>query len=208
MFYFVKTPFIVKQLFASYIWSKSSSSKIIYLTFDDGPTPKITQWVLAELQKYQAKATFFCIGKNIENHPEITQKIIKEGHTIGNHTQNHVKGWKTKTSTYIDDVRQGAQQLCNLTNRLLFRPPYGKIKNSQARALQKIGYQIVMWDVLSADFDVAITKEKCLQNVIKNTQNGSIIVFHDSVKANENLKFILPKMLDYFTQKGFKFKAL
>jgi len=208
MFYFVKTPNWVKRLFPNYIWNQPIAKKVIYLTFDDGPTSIITNWVLEELKKHNGKATFFCIGKNIEQYPKIAQKIINDGHTIGNHTQNHLNGWFTKTNAYVADVEQANQQINKLTNQRFFRPPYGKIKKSQATALQKLGYKIVMWDVLSADFDTTITKQKCLKNVMKNTNNGSIIVFHDSVKASESLKYVLPKVLDYFTKKGFEFKSL
>ncbi len=208
MFYFVKTPLFVKKLFPKLIWSVATTKKVIYLTFDDGPTPKITNWVLEELKSHNAKATFFCIGKNVEKYPEIILNIRNNGHVIGNHTQNHLNGWKTKTNVYIADVLKANQQINKLTNQLLFRPPYGKIRSSQAKALQKIEYKIIMWDVLSADFDTLISKEKCLQNVIKNTRNGSIIVFHDSLKASDNLKFVLPRVLTHFTKKGFEFKVL
>jgi len=208
MYYFVNTPNWVKKLFANYLWDKATSKQVIYLTFDDGPTPEITSWVLAILKKYQAKATFFCIGENIKNHPDIVRDILNEGHVIGNHTQNHLNGWKTKTSAYVADVEQANQQISESVSQLFFRPPYGKIKKNQATALQKLGYKIVMWDVLSADFDTKITPEKCLQNVIKNTKSGSIVVFHDSVKANKNLQYVLPNVLDYFTKKGFEFKSL
>ncbi len=208
MLYFIKTPNWIKRLFPKFVWNKTTTQKVIYLTFDDGPTPKITQWVLSELEKYQAKATFFCIGKNMESHPKMAQKIIAKGHRIGNHTQNHLNGWHTKTSVYVANVLEANQQISKFSNQLLFRPPYGKIKNSQAKALQKLGYEIVMWDVLSADFDTSISKEKCLNNVIETAKNGSIVVFHDSIKAHEKLKYVLPKVLVYFTKRGYVFKVL
>lgn len=186
--------------------------KEIYLTFDDGPTPDITEFVLNELKKHNAKATFFCIGKNIKNHPEIFKRIIDEGHVVGNHTQNHFNGWKTKTQDYIENTLEveNTLKLSNFeTLQLnLFRPPYGKIKKRQAKALLKRGYNIIMWSVLSGDFDKKTSKEKCLQNVIKNTSNGSIVVFHDSAKAAEKVNYTLPKVLDYFVKKGFEFKAI
>lgn len=200
------------RIFSKYTWRFSISKREIYLTFDDGPTPEITEFVLDELQKYNAKATFFCIGKNIKEHPEIFKRIIDEGHSIGNHTQNHVNGWKTKTQDYIDNTLEveNTLQLSNFeTLKLnLFRPPYGKIKRQQAKTLLNKGYKIIMWSILSGDFDVNISKEKCLQNVIKNTSNGSIIVFHDSVKAAEKVSYSLPKTLEYFSKKGFEFKAI
>jgi peptidoglycan/xylan/chitin deacetylase (PgdA/CDA1 family) len=208
--YLTKTPSLIQRIFSNYTWRFSLDKKEIYLTFDDGPTPEITQFVLKELKKYNAKATFFCIGKNIENHLEIFENILAERHAIGNHTQNHLNGFKTSTADYITNFLE-----CDKTLKLLnvetlkpklFRPPYGKIKKKQAKEIQKLGYKIVMWDVLSADFDTSISKEKCLNNVLKNTKNGSIIVFHDSVKASEKLKYVLPRVLEYYSEKGFIFK--
>ncbi len=210
-FYFTKTPSIFKRIFSHYTWCFSSDKKHIYLTFDDGPTPEITNFVLTELNKHNAKATFFCIGKNIEQHPVIFKQIIDDGHSVGNHTHNHLNGWKTKEKAYLKNIHKAnttASTTLSLQKLKLFRPPYGKIKSSQAKALQKIGYKIIMWDVLSADFDKNISKEKCLQNVLKNTKNGSIIVFHDSVKAKEKLFYTLPKVLAFFAKKEFEFKRI
>nr|WP_274704115.1 polysaccharide deacetylase family protein [Polaribacter marinus] len=207
------------RVFSKYIWRFSFNKKEIYLTFDDGPTIEVTEFVLRELQKHNAKATFFCIGKNITNHPEIFKKTLLEGHSIGNHTQNHLKGWKHSTEDYLKNVFECENIITNTietTKNLtfkpqeskLFRPPYGKIKKSQAKKILKKGYKIIMWSVLSADFDLTITKEKCLENVLQNTKNGSIIVFHDSLKASEKLKYVLPKVLDFYSKKGFTFKAI
>ncbi|TVZ56120.1 peptidoglycan/xylan/chitin deacetylase (PgdA/CDA1 family) [Lutibacter sp. Hel_I_33_5] len=211
MSYFIKTPDIVQRLFSKYIWRFSSNKKELYLTFDDGPTPEITTFVLEELKKYNAKATFFCIGKNIKNHPTIFKQLLDEGHSVGNHTQNHLNGWKSSNATYVENVllcKKEIQQFNNSINKQLFRPPYGKIKPSQSKKLRKLGYKIIMWDVLSADFDTKISKEKCLDNVLKNTQNGSIIIFHDSKKASEKLQFVLPKVLNEFSKKGYVFKRI
>ncbi|WP_367772213.1 polysaccharide deacetylase family protein [Flavobacterium sp. WC2421] len=201
-FYWIKTHSIIKKLFSKYIWDLPNTENKIYLTFDDGPTPEITKWVLAELKKHSVKATFFCIGKNIETNPAIFNQIINEGHAIGNHTFDHLKGWKTTTETYIHNVSLCADSISNFKKGkiTLFRPPYGKIKSNQAKILKAQGYKIIMWDVLSADFDQAITKEKCLENVISNMKSGSIIVFHDSIKAFDNLKYTLPKVLDYIAE--------
>lgn len=210
--YFTKTPRIFARIFSNYTWRFTEDKKEIYLTFDDGPTPEITNFVLSELQKYNAKATFFCIGKNIQKHPEIFKRLLTEGHAIGNHTQNHLNGWKHNKNKYINNILQVEETLktCNFqTLKLnLFRPPYGKIKSSQAKELIKKGYKIIMWSVLSADFDTSISKEQCLQNVLKNTKNGSIIVFHDSLKASEKLTYVLPKVLEEFSKKGYTFKAI
>jgi len=210
--YLTKTPRIIQQIFKNYTWRFSSDKKEIYLTFDDGPTPIITEFVLSELKKHNAKSTFFCIGKNIKKHPEVFKKIISEKHTIGNHTQNHLNGWKHKKNNYLENVLEVEKTLkvsnFEPLNLNLFRPPYGKIKRSQTKKLRSLGFKIILWDVLSADFDTSISKKKCLENVLKNTTNGSIIVFHDSVKASEKLTYVLPKVLKYYTEKGFVFKAI
>lgn len=208
-FYWIKTSWIVKQIFSNYIWDVSDvvKDKTVYLTFDDGPIPEITPWVLNELKKHQVKATFFCIGENIEKNPEIFQKVISEGHSIGNHTFNHWNGWKTKTAAYIANAtlcEETIQKNSNFNSKpTLFRPPYGKIKIAQSRKLKELGYKIIMWDVLSADFDTSVPQEKCLENVLSNVEHGSIIVFHDSLKAFKNLAYVLPKTLAYLKENNF-----
>ena len=208
MFYWIKTNLFIKKLFPNYIWDLPNIENKIYLTFDDGPTPEISEWVLQELRKHNAKATFFCIGNNVEKHPDIFEKIIAEGHAIGNHTFNHLNGWQTSTEEYIENSGQWlvvSGQNCRLNTEhcKLFRPPYGKIKTAQSKKLRQQGYKIIMWDVLSADFDQTISPEQCLENVLKNAQSGSIIVFHDSVKAFPNLEYTLPKTLKFLKEKGF-----
>jgi len=214
MLYFAKTPNIIKRIFPKLTWDIPSKKKVLYLTFDDGPTVDITHWVLSELDKYNAKATFFCIGKNVMHHPSIFQDIIKKGHAIGNHTHNHLNGWKKTPKVYIENINK-AQKVIDSNigdqksvHQNLFRPPYGKIHTSVAKKLLEKDYKIIMWDVLSGDFDLSIPKEKCLENVITNTTKGSIVVFHDSVKAFNNLKHTLPKTLAYFSKKGYQFEAL
>ncbi|UMB62171.1 polysaccharide deacetylase family protein [Lutibacter sp. A80] len=218
--YFIKTPSLLKIIFSKWSWSFSAKEKNIYLTFDDGPTPEITEWTLEQLKKYKAKATFFCIGKNVENHPEIFQKIIKEKHAIGNHTHNHLNGWKTNTQEYFKNFEKADSTIYNntglfseassvsLETRKLFRPPYGKMSLKQSKKIRDKGYKIIAWDVISADFDTEISVKRCLNNVVKNTANGSIIVFHDSVKASEKLKYVLPKILEYYSVKGYSFKKI
>jgi peptidoglycan/xylan/chitin deacetylase (PgdA/CDA1 family) len=205
MGFWVKTNRFIKLLFPNYVWDIPNHENKVYLTFDDGPTPEITEWVLNQLNLYDAKATFFCIGNNIEKHPDIFQKIIQKGYAIGNHTFNHLKGWKTANETYIENVSlcQFAIKKQQSSGSNLFRPPYGKIKPSQSRVLRKLGYKIIMWDVISMDFDQTITKEKCLENVLKNVRSGSIIIFHDSVKAQQNLQYVLPLTLAFLKEKGF-----
>jgi peptidoglycan/xylan/chitin deacetylase (PgdA/CDA1 family) len=206
-FYWIKTHWLVKKLFSKYIWSIPVSSKTVYLTFDDGPTPEITEWVLSQLQQFNSKATFFCIGYNIAQNRGIFDKISASGHTIGNHTYNHMNGWHTDDETYLENVNACEKEITG-NNKNLFRPPYGKLSRKQAKALLEKDYKIIMWDVLSADFDQTITKEKCLDNVIKNIRPGSIIIFHDSVKASENLKYALPKTLQYLAANGYKCEAI
>lgn len=207
----VKTPVVAKKMFPNYVWDIATTKKELYLTFDDGPTPEITNWVLEILKQYNAKATFFCIGANIEKYPDIFQDIIDDGHAIGNHTQQHVKGWKTKTKAYLKDTTE-AQTVINTKTRSenlnLFRPPYGQIKPKQGRHLIDLGYKIIMWDVLSFDWDATISKEQCLNNVISKSKEGSIIVFHDSIKASTNMMYALPKVLEKFHKEGFEFKSL
>jgi len=215
--YFAKTPKIIQKIFSDFTWKIATDKKEIYLTFDDGPIPEITDWVLKTLDKFNAEATFFCVGDNIKKYPEEFQNILDKGHAIGNHTFNHLNGWRTNTKRYLDNVEKtkktitiNPQATANNQQLItkLFRPPYGKIRPSQRKALQNKGYQIIMWDVLSADFDQNISKEKCLKNVIKSVENGSIIVFHDSIKAFEKLQYVLPKTLAFLVEKGFKFKKL
>ncbi len=202
----VKIPFFVPYLYPKRLWHLSRKEKTIYLTFDDGPIPVVTPWVLNELNKYNAKATFFCIGKNIEENPEIFKGLIQDGHAVGNHTHNHLNARSTADSIYLENVDQ-AQKWFDRES-VLFRPPYGQLGSVKAKKLQEKGYKIIMWDVLSGDFDQTITKEKCLENVLKNTVNGSIVIFHDSMKAEENLRYILPGVLAHFSEKGFAFKAI
>ena len=204
----IKTNPIIKSIFSNYVWSIPNHEKKVFLTFDDGPIPEITDWVLDQLKVYNYKATFFCIGNNIEKHPEVFNKLIEEGHAIGNHTFNHVKGWNTPNKTYFKEVEMCEVEIqkspiVNLKSKL-FRPPYGKIKPSQSRRLRKLGYKIIMWDVLSADYKKEIPKEKCLENVLKNLESGSIVVFHDSIKAFPNLEYVLPKTLQFLSENGYQ----
>ncbi|MFY8182031.1 MAG: polysaccharide deacetylase family protein [Flavobacterium sp.] len=201
----VKAHWTIKKLFSNYVWDIPNNENKVYLTFDDGPTPEITEWVLSNLKEYNAKATFFCIGDNVRKYPDIFQKVINEGHSIGNHTFNHLNGWKTNTSDYIKNVKLYETEHCKLNTEYckLFRPPYGKIKPSQSKILRKFGYKIIMWDIISYDFDNTISMEKCLENVLKNVKSGSIIVFHDSKKAFTNLEYVLPRTLEFLKKKGF-----
>ena len=210
--YLVKTPKLVQRIFPKRVWAFPNSKDTVYLTFDDGPIPEVTPWVLDELKKYNSKATFFCIGDNVRKHQAIFQRIISEGHAIGNHTFHHLNGWKSNTEQYEENVLLAETEIkksLKISIRSpLFRPPYGKLTSEQSKNLQRNDYKIIMWDVLSADFDTSISEEKCLQNVLKNIELGSIIVFHDSLKAAKNLKYVLPKVLEVIVQNGWKSKAL
>mgnify|MGYP000047047159 CR=1 FL=1 len=207
---FSKTPKFVTWLYPKRIWAFSRSENKVYLSFDDGPIPEVTPWVLDQLNAYNAKATFFCIGENIKKHPEIFQRIISEGHTFGNHTFNHLKGTETASEKYIQNVDAFEKSIQNLKIQKsnLFRPPYGKITRNQSKILQKKGYKIVMWDLLSYDWDKDISPEKCLQIVLQNIQPGSIVVFHDSVKAEKNLRYVLPKVLKNLSNQNLKLVAI
>ena len=176
------------------------TEKKIYLTFDDGPIPQITEWVLGVLDRYKIKATFFCVGENVEKHPGIYSKLLEKGHRVGNHTFNHIKGLSTSNALYYKNVQQCRKYI----DSNLFRPPYGQLKTTQETHLSKM-YKIIMWDVLSYDYSASVSPEKCLNNVIKNTRNGSVIVFHDSIKAFKNLEFALPKAIEHLQRENFEF---
>ncbi|MEQ6169042.1 polysaccharide deacetylase family protein [Ekhidna sp. MALMAid0563] len=204
MMRFYKTPWFTRLWYPSLTWNIPSQDSI-YLTFDDGPTPEVTDWVLEQLNQVEAKATFFCLGKQLEEHPEIGKRIISQGHQIGNHTYSHLKGWKTKDAHYLEDVRLGEEVMkeVGVTNNL-FRPPYGRIRKSQ---IKKLDLQTIMWSHLSWDFDSNLNVNKSIAQ-LKRAKPGSILVFHDSQKCFDNLQIILPEILSHFQAKGFKFEAI
>jgi peptidoglycan/xylan/chitin deacetylase (PgdA/CDA1 family) len=207
MSYFLhKSPFWLRSLFPKYIWRRPANKEepTIYLTFDDGPIPAVTLWVLEQLAAYQAKATFFCIGDNVRKHPAVFKRLQADGHSIGNHTFNHLKGWKTEKTTYVDNTLKCESYF----KTKLFRPPYGRIKKAQAEELSRANYKIVMWDVLAGDWSAKISAADCLKASIKNSSDGTIIVFHDSLKAEEKLRYVLPKFLQHFHNLGYCFKSL
>ncbi len=197
-------PSFLPLLIPSLTWKVQTNDKAVFLTFDDGPHPEITPWVLQTLSAYNAKATFFCVGENVTRFPGIYHKILSEGHATGNHTYNHIKGWNTPNQHYFDNV-----SLCAaVVKSKLFRPPYGRIGPLQIKALQKQGYTIVMWDILTRDYDAGVDVTKAIEETVRATQNGSVIVFHDSEKAQKQLKQILPEVLKQLSGKGFTFKQL
>ena len=205
-----RTPFFLPWLYPNLVWRMPATEKQVFLTFDDGPVPGPTEFVLDTLKQHGVSATFFCIGDNIRKHPEIFKNVVEAGHAIGNHTFNHVKGWNTSLKDYLDNVNLFDSQLSIVNCQLsinLFRPPYGRITRSQIRAL-KDHYSIVMWDVLSVDYNANLSPEACLKNSIGATRPGSIIVFHDSLKAERNLRYALPKYIEHFLQQGYVFKML
>ena len=206
MFYFVKSPWLLKLLYPTCLWKVETKEKILYLTFDDGPHPVVTSWVLDLLNHYNAKATFFCIGNNVSQQTLTYEKIKGEGHAVGNHTYDHLNGWKTSDEIYLQNILKAKE----IIHSNLFRPPYGRITNFQLRQLSANAFKLrtVMWSVLSGDFDKDLSDEQCFLNVARNGKPGSIIVFHDSEKAFNKLKIVLPKVLDYFSKKGFKFESM
>ena len=210
--YFVSIPKWLTWCFPKRLWHNSRNDSTVYLTFDDGPIPEVTPWVLRQLRAFNAKATFFCIGDNISKHPEIFNQLIENGHQVGNHTYNHLNGWRTSNIDYCKNIERCDSILkktyATTLKPKLFRPPYGKLWSSQAKHLLDSGYRVVMWDVLSGDFDSKISRETCLENVLNNVKNGSIVVFHDSIKAKSKLQYVLPKVLLKLQEKGFQFKAL
>ena len=227
-----RTPFFIPWLYPSLKWRIPSQEKTLYLTFDDGPVPGPTEFALHSLGIFDAKATFFCIGDNVRKHPRVFEKIVEDGHAIGNHTFNHLNGWKTSVEKYIDNVRQCEETIKAESGKLkfadgvprdaesladslqvnapmpntLFRPPYGRITRKQIKLLSK--YSIVMWDVLSMDYNKFLSPETCLRNTISACRSGSIVVFHDSYKAERNMTYVLPRLMEHFVETGYTFKSM
>ncbi|HNE27984.1 MAG: polysaccharide deacetylase family protein [Saprospiraceae bacterium] len=201
--YLVKTPKIIQTLRPAFLWRMPPEEKVLYLTFDDGPIPEVTPWVLDLLDRYSATATFFCVGDNVRKHHDIYQMILQAGHATGNHTFHHLNGWNTEHRAYFRDIRRCAE----VVHSSLFRPPYGRILPRQRAYLER-RYQIVMWDVLSGDFDTSLSPEDCLRNVLDHVEPGSIVVFHDSLKAEPRLRYVLPRVLEYFKERGWRFERI
>jgi len=201
--YSVRPPKLLKRLLRDVVWDIPGADKVIYLTFDDGPNPVITPWVLDLLKTYEAKATFFCVGSNVEKYPEVYDRVVAAGHAVGNHTYSHRNGWKTRREAYLEDVAR-----CSAVfSSSLFRPPYGKLRKSHYKRIRE-HYKIVMWDVLSGDFDRSLSNESCLANVVNHATAGSVVVFHDSEKALKKLYYTLPKVIEHFSGLGYSFRAI
>jgi peptidoglycan/xylan/chitin deacetylase (PgdA/CDA1 family) len=201
--YIVRPSFLLRKIYPKAIWRIPTKEKKIYLTFDDGPIPVVTPWILDLLKKSEIKATFFCVGENVVKNANIYQRILDEKHALGNHTYNHLNGWNSHSKTYIKNVKKCDEVM----HSKLFRPPYGRAKKSQIEHLSN-QYSIIMWDVLSGDYDKNTSPEKCLKNVIKGVRNGSIIVFHDNIKAQKNVEYALPKFIDWAKENGFVFEKI
>lgn len=201
--YLVRPPYLLKRLYPKTVWRIPAEDNTLYLTFDDGPVPSITPWVLETLKQFHAKATFFCVGENVRKHKNIYERLISEGHSTGNHTYNHLNAWKTSTAEYLDNIDLCSREVASA----LFRPPYGKLTRQIYSNISK-HYNVIMWDVLSGDYDAATSPEKCFRNVTRYTRPGSVIVFHDSLKAERNLRYALPRVLEYYDSNGYRFEKL
>lgn len=201
--YLVKPPLLAKPWLREALWRIDTNKKELYLTFDDGPVPEVTPRALELLAQYNAQATFFCLGKQVQAHPDLYAQVLQAGHRVGNHTWNHPSGWKTPLDEYLANVERCAQ----VVSSNLFRPPYGRIQRAQLKALAP-NYTVVMWEVISGDFDAATRPDRCASNVIRHAKPGSIVVFHDSQKAASNMLAALPQVLEHFSKEGWSFKAL
>lgn len=207
--YFFRNPFFLPWLYPSLTWRLTPDESVIYLTFDDGPMPGPTDFVLSELARVNAKGTFFCIGDNIRKHPDVYRCLLSEGHAVGNHTFNHLSGWKTSEDDFVVNTEKCKQEMLlhGPTTGNLFRPPYGRITRRQIARLSP-NYRIVMWDVLTNDYAQSLAPEDCLRGSLAATRPGSIVVFHDSLKAERNLQYVLPRFLNHFAALGYSFKTL
>jgi len=198
-----QVPDFVRWFYQGVIWRKQPHEKALYLTFDDGPVPEVTPWVLDKLDELEVKATFFCVGDNVNKYPELYREILLKGHSVGNHTFHHLNGFKVEHEQYLNDVEQASQ----LIDSRLFRPPYGKLTRREKKILEQ-KFQIVLWDVISYDYDRNLSPSQVLENVKQNSRNGSVILFHDSVKAKNNMLSVLPDAINFLLAKGFRFERL
>jgi len=197
---FVRVPQLLKKLFPGFTWDYNTGEKVVYITFDDGPIPESTPWTLALLKEKGIKASFFCVGDNVRKYPDLYQNILDDRHAVGNHTHNHLRGFTNQTQSYVDNVKLASQYI----HSKLFRPPYGMIKRLQAKKLLK-DYKIIMWDVLSEDYRQDITPESCFKAMLKNIRPGSIILFHNHIKSETNMRYALPRLIDELKTQGYKF---
>lgn len=204
---FHKTPVWIQKLYPDFIWKVDTEAKELFLTFDDGPIPEVTEYVLEELSNFNANATFFCVGENLIKHPDVAAQVVSQGHVFGNHTFNHLKGWQTNNYKYWKNVLKCQHQIEQIqTSNQLFRPPYGRIKRAQAAGLKR--YKTIMWNRLAWDFEKKLDTDSALKHLTDDAPNGSIFVFHDNVKSYQNMRTLLPEVLRYYSDKGFSFKSL
>lgn len=211
MLYPSKANWLFRLLMPSALWQVATAQKEVFLTFDDGPIPEVTDWVLDTLKEHNISATFFSVGDNIRKNPEIFKRIVKEGHSVGNHTYHHLKGWQTHNEAYYLNIWKWEKEVANLgvsiSNKPLFRPPYGQISFAQAKFLRE-KFQIVMWSIVTGDFDKSLDKEDCFKKSVALTRPGTVIVFHDSLKAEQNLRYILPRYIAKMKELGYAFSKL
>lgn len=200
----VRPPQVLRSLFPGTTWRMPEREKVVYLTFDDGPVEKETPWVMNLLDQYDVKATFFCVGENADNNQHLVQELLKQGHSVGNHAYNHLPAWKCSRSEYFNNIEKARPYIPGK----LFRPPHGQLYPWYMSELKNRFSKVVMWDVLSMDYDNRISKEQVLKNVTNNVRNGSVIVFHDSTKAWDRLTYALPKSLDFLLNEGYRFEAI
>lgn len=209
MLYLPKIPKVVRKFYSDYTWRVKRKDKVLFLTFDDGPVPEVTDWVLEQLHAYQARATFFLLGRQVQLFPELAHKIIDGGHCIGNHTFAHKDGWKTENKLYLRDFLQGHQAIKEYTgyHTVYFRPPFTRISRGQAQHIMR-SHEIIMLDVMSGDFDENISAETCYQNIVQNAKSGSIVLLHDTKKAWPRLKEVLPRVLAHYDKLGYRFLGI
>jgi peptidoglycan/xylan/chitin deacetylase (PgdA/CDA1 family) len=200
---FVKPPEWIRKISSRMVWRIPIGEPVLFITFDDGPVPGLTEWILEELEKYDAKATFFCVGDNVRKNPTLYSKILDGGHAVGNHTYSHLNSYRTGINHFVKDVYRARKFI----DSRLFRPPYGRIRPIAARILLP-RFRIILWDVLSMDYDTELEPRMVMYNVVSEARSGSIIVFHDNLKARTNLEYALPKVLDHYTRAGYKFLPL
>lgn len=205
-FFLHKANFLLRTVYPEFWWRiEDAAEPTLYLTFDDGPIPDVTEFVLEQLDRYAAQATFFCIGDNVRKHRDVLLRVLEAGHMVGNHTYNHLNGWKTDDRLYLENIRQCQGELGVDTG--LFRPPYGRIKKSQVAEVME-HHAVVMWDVLTGDFDPGLSADVCLRKTVQYCEPGSIVVFHDSLKAWPTMRYVLPRLLAYFAERGYVFRAV
>jgi peptidoglycan/xylan/chitin deacetylase (PgdA/CDA1 family) len=203
-----RTPIWLHHWFNRYTWKIETEEKFLYLSFDDGPDPEVTPFVIDTLAKFDAKAIFFCVGENLRKFPHIKNQLLENGHLIGNHTQHHLKGWSTSNELYFNNIQECEKYIGESSGTKFFRPPYGRIRSSQGTWLLKNGYRCIMWDILTYDYDAHLNVQHAIKQLSKKSRNGSIVVFHDSKKAYTQMKQLLPTYLQIMSERGYQFRLL